>query len=491
MYPAVELVRDRYVPFRVENGKRMPFETSDFFELRAPFDGARIAMVGLMKESDARENLDTLRSSFAGNMIPKTHERIAVLKRAARRLNDRREAFADLIAWEGGKPLKDARIEVARAVSSLECAAEEAGRLHGLEVPMRATEAAGGRIAFTYPEPIGVVLAISAFNHPLNLIVHQTAPAIAAGCPVMVKPALETPLSCLSFLEVLYEAGLPAAMAAPLIAENAVVEKIAVSPEIAYLSFIGSAKVGWHLRSRIAPGTRLQLEHGGSAPVIIDRDADLERAIPALVRGGYYHSGQVCVSVQRILAHEEIADEFIKLFSAAVRELKTGDPRLATTDCGPIIRGRDIERIAEVVAEAVGAGARIEVGGGKLPQNCFEPTVVVDAPDGARIMREELFGPVTVVNRFRELDEAISAANDVVWSFQAAVFGRDLDRLMAASRRLRASAVMVNDATTFRVDWMPFRGDGPSGLGTGGIPATMRDMTKEKLVVLKTPAFQF
>ncbi len=487
MYPADSIVRERYVPFRADAGRRLSFEVSEFHELKSPWDQRRIAMIGYMNEAEARENLASLRQCFIQGKQPKTHERAKILKLAAQKLAERSEALADLIAWEGGKPLRDARIEVARAISSLAFAADEAVRLHGTEIPMRATEAASGRLAFTYPEPVGVALAIAAFNHPLNLVVHQVAPAIAVGCPVLVKPALETPLSCLTFLEALYESGLEPEMALPLIAENAVVEKIV--SEVDYLSFIGSAKVGWHLRSRLVPGARIQLEHGGCAPVVIDRDADLDVVVPLVVRGGFYHSGQVCVSVQRIFVHDDLASEFISRLVKAVRELKTGDPRLASTDCGPIIRVRDLERIDTIVLEAVKNGAKLLTGGERLKHNCFAPTVLSEVGATERVMREEVFGPVVAVNRFRELEDAITQANAVEWSFQAAVFGRDLDRLLSVTRGLRASAVMINDATTFRVDWMPFRGDGPSGYGTGGIPYTMRDMCKEKLVVIKTPAF--
>jgi acyl-CoA reductase-like NAD-dependent aldehyde dehydrogenase len=485
-----DFVRERYAPFRAQSGKRMPFETADFRAVCAPWDLMPIAMVGWMTEAQAFENLDTLCRTFAEQKQPKTHERIAILKRAARRLEDRHEQFSDLIAWEGGKPLKDARAEVTRAISSLEYAAEEAERLNGTELPMRATKAASGRIAFTYPEPIGVVLAISAFNHPLNLIIHQVAPAIAVGCPVMIKPASETPLSCLHFLEILYEAGLPPEMCLPLVCENEVSEKLARSSKIGFLTFIGSAKVGWHLRSVLAPGTRFSLEHGGSAPVLVDASADLELVIPTLIKGGYYHAGQVCVSVQRIFVHEDVRTEFQAKFVAAVKALQTGNPRLLATDCGPIIRRRDLDRIDDWVSAAVKGGAELLTGGDRIGETCFEPTVLANAKDADQVMKDEIFGPVVCLQTFREISEGVAKANSVDWRFQSAVFSNDLERALQAVRLLRASAVMVNDATTFRVDWMPFRGDGPSGFGTGGIPYSMRDLVSEKLVVIKSPAFE-
>jgi acyl-CoA reductase-like NAD-dependent aldehyde dehydrogenase len=484
-------VRERYSPYRAEHGKRLHFETADFRALLSPFDHSHIATVGYMDRAQAMENLETLHRTFRERRQPGAHERIAIMKRTAALLDSRRECFADLIAWEGGKPLKDARAEVARALNSLEYAAEEAGRIHGREIPMRATAAASGRIAFTYPEPIGVVLAISAFNHPLNLIVHQVAPAIAVGCPVLVKPASETPLSCLHFLELLYEAGLPPEMCLPLLSSGEVAEEVARSAKVGFLTFIGSARVGWHLKSVLAPGARFSLEHGGCAPVIVDESADLDTALPILVRGAFYHSGQVCVSTQRILVHEDLLPEFESRFLEAVEALRSGNPRFEQTDCGPIIRKRDLERIDSMVSEAKAAGAKILLGGEALGETLYAPTVLRGAAKEARVLREEVFGPVAHIEAFRDWEHAIERANDTDWAFQAGVFCRDLDRSFQFSARLNASAVMINDGTAFRVDWMPFRGDGPSGFGTGGIPFTMHDMVREKMIVIKSPAFAF
>lgn len=487
---AAEFLKERYVPFRAEQGRRLHFETADYRALHSPYDQTLIAMVGYMNEKQAFENLDTLNRVYENRKYLKTHERIECLKKAAGRIRERHEAFSDLIALEGGKPLKDARVEVTRAINSLEYAAEEAGRIHGREIPMRGTKSASGRVAFTYPEPIGVVLAISAFNHPLNLIVHQVAPAIAVGCPVLVKPALETPLSCLHFLDMLYEAGLPPEMCLPLIADNQVVEKIVRSQKIKFMTFIGSAKVGWHLKSILAPGTRVALEHGGAAPVIIDEKADLDQALPILLKGAYYHSGQVCVSTQRVFVHASLEKEFEERFLKAVKELKIGDPRQDTVDCGPIIRKRDIERINQWIDEAKKSGAQVLIGGASEGKSFYQPTVIRGAAKEDRVMKEEIFGPVVCFESYRDLDEAIQKANGVDWSFQAAVFTQDIERALYVARSLRASAVMINDGTAFRVDWMPFRGDGPSGFGTGGIPYTMHDMVTEKMIVMKSPSFE-
>jgi acyl-CoA reductase-like NAD-dependent aldehyde dehydrogenase len=485
-FAAGSFVKERYTPFGVQDSKRLAFETVDYRDLLSPWDRKRITSLGFMTEAQAFENLNTLKRTFASRAQPSSVERIAILRRAAARVQARHEQFSDLIAWEGGKPLHDARLEVTRAINSLEIAAEEAGHQAGREVPMRGSHAALGHQAWTVLEPIGVVFAISAFNHPLNLIVHQIAPAIATGCPVMIKPALETPLSCLHLLDELYEAGLPLEMCLPLIADTDIAEKVARSEDIGFFSFIGSAKVGWYLRSVLSPGVRFSLEHGGAAPVIVDSTANLEGALPAIVKGGFYHAGQVCVSVQRIFVHERIADEFTEKLVHQVSRLKTADPRLASTDCGPLIRSKEVTRIAEWINEARAAGGKTLCGGSALSETSYAPTVMVGMKASDRVMKDEVFGPLVCVQTFRDLDDAVVCANEVKWSFQSSVFTESLKTAFHLGAKLNASAVLINESPTFRVDWMPFRGNGPSGFGTGGIPYAMRDMVNEKMLVFKS-----
>ena len=413
------------------------------------------------------------------------HARVEVLRRAAALLEARREHFAHQIAREGGKPLADATIEVTRAIDGLHCAADELRTFAGREVPMGLTAASANRWAFTTREPIGVVFAISAFNHPLNLIVHQVAPAIAVGCPVIVKPASATPLSCRDFVALLHEAGLPEEWCQTFIPRgSALAEQLAGDPRIGFLSFIGSASVGWRLHSKLAHGTRSALEHGGVAPAIVDRSADLDRIIAPLVKGGFYHAGQVCVSTQRIYVHEAIFSEFNERLIARVASLRTGDPISAETEVGPLIHPNEVNRVVDWVEEAVAGGARCVSGGKRLSATLMQPTVLIEPPIAARISREEVFGPVVCIYRYSQLDDAIAQANSLRVPFQASVFSDDIDVALQASERLDASAVMINDPTTFRTDWMPFAGRREAGYGVGGIPYTMRDMTQEKLVVL-------
>ncbi len=414
--------------------------------------------------------------------------RVAVLKRFAVLVSEQAEALAKQAAREGGKPLKDSRVEIARAINGVEVAIAEIPQLHGTEVPMRQTEASAQRVAHTFREPRGVVLAISAFNHPFNLIIHQVVTAIAAGCPVLVKPASSTPLSCRSVLRLLTEAGLPAGWAQLLLTSNEVTEKLVTDRRVSFMTFIGSAKVGWHLRSQLAPGAACALEHGGVAPVIVDPTADLDDALPLLVRGGFYHAGQVCVSVQRIYVHHSIASDFTERFVQAAQALRTGNSLDPETDVGPLIHRDELTRVHAWVQEAVAAGATLLCGGHALGPTTYAPTVLLDPPDSARVSCEEIFGPVVAVYPYRDLDEAIARANAPDVFFQASIFTRDLDTALSASRRLAGMAVLVNDHTAFRVDWMPFGGHRQSGLGAGGIGHTMRDMTLERMVIFRSRA---
>jgi acyl-CoA reductase-like NAD-dependent aldehyde dehydrogenase len=363
----------------------------------------------------------------------KPYQRSAILLRAAELLGERLDAFARLIAQEGGKPLTDARIEAVRAVDGLRNAAEEIRNFAGREIPMGLTPASDGRWAFTTREPIGVVAAISAFNHPLNLIVHQVAPAVAVGCPVIVKPAVATPLSCLELVALLREAGLPEPCCQTLVTEdNALAERLATDSRIAFLSFIGSARVGWYLRSKLAPGTRCALEHGGAAPVLIDRSAKLDRIIEPIVKGGYYHAGQVCVSTQRIFVHNHIKAEFVERLAARVQALRVGDPLLADTEVGPLILPREANRVSSWIDEAVAGGAQL-MGGGRRSETTLVPAVLLEPAADAKVSQLEIFGPVTCVYGFENLDDAIEIANSLPFAFQASVFSSDIGPAMRAA----------------------------------------------------------
>jgi acyl-CoA reductase-like NAD-dependent aldehyde dehydrogenase len=451
------------------------------------YDRALIRDIPQDTAADLERKLAAARDAFARrDAWPKLHERTARLYRLADLLAREQDGLALQIAREGGKPLADAKVEATRAVDGVRSAAEELRTFAGREVPMGLTAASDQRWAFTTHEPLGVVAAISAFNHPLNLIVHQVAPALAVGCPVIVKPAATTPLSCVRFVELVREAGVPEAWCQAFVTDDtALAEKFATDPRIAFLSFIGSARVGWSLRSKLAPGTRCALEHGGAAPAIVDRRADLDLLIEPMVKGGYYHAGQVCISTQRIFVHADIYDEFVERFTQRVGALKVGDPAKPETEVGPLILPKEVDRIESWVSEAVAAGARVTVGGKRLGDTTYAPTVLLEPPAHAKVSTLEIFGPVTCVYRYTDVDDAIARANSLPYAFQSAVFSQDIDLALSVADRLDAAAVIVNDHTAFRVDWMPFAGLRQSGYGIGGIPESMKDMTHEKMIVLR------
>lgn len=418
------------------------------------------------------------------NRLP-AHERIRVLEKTAGLMEGRFAQLAGLIANEGGKPLIDARVEVARAIDGVRLAVKELLHPGGRDIPMDLTPAGAGRTAFIQREPIGPVVAISAFNHPLNLIVHQVAPAVAVGCPVIVKPAGDTPLSALAFVNMLHEAGLPEDWCRFIACGQEVAEKLVTDPRAAFFSFIGSARVGWMLRSKLAPGTRCALEHGGAAPVVVEDTADVAAMIPLLLKGGFYHAGQVCVSVQRVFAPKAMARDIAERLAEGAVKLTVGDAVEETTEVGPLIRPQEVTRVADWVDEARGGGAEILTGGEKLGETAYAPTVLLDPPAEARISREEIFGPAICVYGTDSLDESIARANGLDVAFQSAVFTNRLDVAMRCIEDLDATAVMVNDHTAFRVDWMPFAGRRKSGHGTGGIGYTMHDMTQDKMAVIR------
>jgi len=457
-------------------------------EVTAPYDNAMIATLDTADDAAADRAMETAYALFRDRdrWLPAA-ERIAILERTAELMGDRAEMLALEAAREGGKPLVDSRVEVARAIDGVKLCVHYLRTGGGEEIPMRMNAASMNRAAFTYHEPVGVVLAFSAFNHPLNLIVHQVGPAVATGCPVVVKPAEATPISCFRFVELLREAGLPAEWCQALtVSELDVAGRLVEDPRVGFFTFIGSARVGWMLRARLAPGARCALEHGGAAPVIVETDADLDDALPLMAKGGLYHAGQVCVSVQRVFARREIARAVAEGLADLAGKMVVGDPIRAETEVGPLIRPAEVERVEAWVDEAREAGAEPLTGGDRISETCYRPTVLYDPPDDVRVSRAEIFGPVICVYPFDELGQALQRANALPFSFQASVFTRDLDTAIRSARRLDAAAVMINDHTAFRVDWMPFAGRKESGLGIGGIPYTMRDMEVEKMVVIRS-----
>lgn len=452
-----------------------------------PYNQKLIKEIPMVGKKEVQDALDVAYNLFQDRKkwIP-AFKKIEILEKVQEIMKSKIEELTKTAAEEGGKPYQDSKVEVIRAINGVKIAAQEISNLAGKQIPMGLTEASISRIAFTTREPIGVVASISAFNHPLNLIIHQTVTAFAAGCPVIVKPASTTPLSCLAFIEILKEAGVPEGWVQSIITDNESAEALVTDKRVNFLSFIGSAKVGWYLKSKVADGTRVALEHGGAAPVIVEKDAVLEDMIPALTKGGFYHAGQVCVSVQKVFVHKDIARDIAEKIATEAKKLVVGDPLDKKTDVGPLILPKEVDRIEEWVNEAKKSGAEILCGGKRISDSCFEPTVLWNPSQEVSVSKEEIFGPVVCVYPYSDREKAIELANALPYHFQAAVFTQELEIALDTVQKLNATAVMVNDHTAFRVDWMPFGGRDASGEGMGGIPYSMHEMTREKLMVIKS-----
>ncbi len=460
-------------------------ETTASVDVRSPFDGALVARVSI---AGAAEFEDAARACVAAApavaRLP-AHERARILRQVSGALRERRDAFARVLVSEAGKPIRDARTEVDRAAMTFEVAAEEARRLPGSGevIPMDLAPHGEGRIALTRRVPLGPIAAIAPFNFPLNLVAHKLAPALAAGNPVVLKPATRTPLSALGLADLLHEAGLPAGALSVLPMERETGDLLVRDDRFRLLTFTGSAEVGWAMKAR-AGRKRVVLELGGNAAVIVDADADVSTVAERAVAGGFGFAGQSCISVQRIYVHADAWDAFLAAFLPQVEALVAGDPGDERTTVGPLISPGDVERIESWTREAEARGARVLTGGRRLSERLFPPTVLTDVPRDARICADEAFAPVVVVERVGSLDEAIEAVNDSAFGLQAGVFTQRLDAALAAFDRLEVGGVLINDVPTWRIDHMPYGGVKDSGLGREGPRYTIEDMTELRLLVV-------
>jgi len=461
-------------------------------EVNNPFDQRLIKSLPL-STSDQMEAAISRAYNLVENRdhwLP-AHQRVEILERVIEIMSEQIEELAQLAASEGGKPYIDSKVEVRRAINGVKLAIEHIPQIKGEQIPMGHTASSANRIAYTQREPIGVVCSVSAFNHPLNLIVHQVIPALAVGCPVLIKPAALTPLSCFRLVEILHEAGLPEGWCTALLTSREDSEKMVCDERVNFFSFIGSAKVGWMLQSKLSPGTRSALEHGGAAPVIVDQSMfdqqdDLNEMLESLTKGGFYHAGQVCVSVQRVYVHESHAQAFAQSLAGKASVLRVGNQLDPETEVGPLITPKEVDRVASWVEEARDLGGQILCGGEKISETCYAPTVILNPTENAQVSQLEIFGPVVCVYSYSDKADAITRANSLPFAFQASVFTKLLDDALDTSNRLNATAVMINDHTAFRVDWMPFGGRDESGIGMGGIQYSMHEMTREKMLVIKS-----
>jgi acyl-CoA reductase-like NAD-dependent aldehyde dehydrogenase len=463
-------------------------QSSEFSEVISPYSGEVIAAVAQADEKAIDQAITVARETFKSTMskLP-AHKRSEILAKTAKLMAENSEDLARTIALEGGKPIKDARIEVSRAIGTFQIASEEALRLDGEQLPMDRQPGNEGRIGIVLREPIGVVAAITPFNFPINLVAHKLAPAFAAGNTVVLKPSSQTPISSFKLAKFLTEAGLPDGALLVVPCRGSKGNALVRDPRIAMLTFTGSPEVGWRLRSEVSPGVRTILELGGNAGLLVHDDADLESAARAAARGGYANAGQTCISVQRVYVQERVYDKFLDLFVAMVRQLKSGDPLDDAVDVGPLIDKGAVEKTVEWLDAAVKKGAKLVTGGKQLPKNVVEPAVLVDTKPDMLVVCQEVFGPIVSVMKYDTIDNAIDAINDPHYGLQAGIFTKNLEIAFKAARKIDVGGVMINDAPTFRADHMPYGGRKESGIGLEGVKYALQEMTQPKFICLNLP----
>jgi aldehyde dehydrogenase (NAD+) len=453
------------------------------FEVKSPYDDSLVAEIAIPTADDVEEATATAAATFEESRHLSVAARSTALDHISHRLAETLDENAELIAAEGGKPLKWARVEAARAVSTFRWASETIR--HGEDEVMRLdTDAAfGSRLGIIRQFPIGPVLGITPFNFPVNLVAHKVAPAIAAGAPIVIKPASATPLGSLALGEIFMETDLPKGMFQVLPVSGSVAEGMAGDPRFKKISFTGSPAVGWHLRG-VDPKKRVTLELGGNAGVIVHSDADLDLAAQRVAFGGYYQAGQSCISVQRVLVQSEVYDDFTARLVKHVDGLKTGDPLDPTVDVGPVIDPGVLDRISAWVDEAVQQGAEV-LTGGKRDDPFYVPTVLGNTSPEMKVRCEEIFGPVTTVSRYETFDDALAEVNNSKYGLQAGVFTNDVNRGFQAHRELDVGGVVLNDVSAFRADQMPYGGIKGSGNTKEGPHDAVREMTEERMVVVR------
>ena len=456
-------------------------ETGEWIDIRSPYSGDT---VGRVARGGARETRQAIGAAASAMRTPlPAHKRAEILVKVVAGIARRHEEGAQVICAESGKPLKTARVEVSRAMSTYTFAAVEARKLAGEMVPMDAAQAGEGKLAFTLRRPIGVVGAISPFNFPLNLVAHKLAPSLAAGCAVVLKPASQTPLSALFLAELAAEAGLPAGWLNVVVGSASEIGDVLIDDDrVKAITFTGSAPVGWQLAER-APKKRVKLELGNATPVVVAADADLELAAEKLAANAFSFAGQSCISVQRIYVERPAYDGFVERFLPRVEALRLGDPADEDTDVGPVIDDGARERILEWIEESRGE----VLTGGDLEGELIRPTVIANPARDDKVSCEEVFGPVCTVTTVESLDEAIELANATRYGLQAGVFTTRIEAALRAAQALDFGGVTVNEAPTFRSDQMPYGGIKDSGNTREGPHYAVRELTEERLVVIDLP----
>lgn len=458
-------------------------EANNYTQLLSPYTQEVIAEIPLATEQETDWAIESAYRARGVMAKMPAHERAAVLEKLVQLLEERKDEAARIIALEAAKPLAMAKGEVARTIQTYKFAAEEAKRIHGETIPLDAAPGGEGRVAYTVREPIGVIGAITPFNFPMNLVAHKVGPAIASGNTIVLKPASQTPLSALFLAERLQEAGLPAGALNVVTGGGRVIgEKLVTDDRVSMITFTGSPAVGIGIRNK-AGLKRVTLELGSNAAVIIDQGVDLDKIIARCVMGAFSNQGQVCISLQRVYAHEEVYDQFVEKFIAATKGLTLGDPLDPKTDISALISPHDVQRSLDWIGEAKQGGATVAAGG-KAEGHILQPTVILDADPLAKVSCQEVFAPIVLINKVKSVEAAIKAVNHSRYGLQAGIYTENIHVALDAAEKLHVGGVMINDIPTFRVDHMPYGGVKESGTGREGIKYAVEEMMEMKLVVL-------
>lgn len=457
-------------------------EGKSYSPLLSPYNREVIAQIPMATDEDVDWAIDAADSAREVMARMPAHQRASILEKLARLLDERSDEAARIISLESAKPITTARGEVARTVQTYKFAAEEAKRIYGETIPLDAAPGGENRLAYTRREPLGIIGAITPFNFPMNLVAHKVGPAIAAGNTVVLKPASQTPLSAYFIAELLQESGLPAGALNVVTGSGRTVgDRIVTDDRVSMVTFTGSPAVGIALRSK-AGLKRVTLELGSNAAVIIDRDVDLNKAIPRCVMGAFSNQGQVCISLQRIYVHEEVYELFVQRFVEATNKLKLGDPLDPSTDVSALISSSDVERTIAWIEEAKLHGATIAAGG-TSEEYVLRPTVILNADRALKVSCQEVFAPIVIVNKVQTIEEAIFQVNHSRYGLQAGIYTNNVHTALDAADRLHVGGVIINDVPTFRVDHMPYGGVKESGTGREGIKYAIEEMTEMKLVI--------